>query len=115
MTMGLGSRCMVRPSNDEPTIRHTRFVGRANCLFQQLSEAGTERVKAGNRKLLFSQYASLILLSFFNPAMQTLRGLQTASAVKSVQHRLAQIWNRSVHDTLVAIAIGGQNSDCSSR
>lgn len=71
-----------------PVVVQTRLVARANQLFARLAECGTERDTAGNRKLLYSHYASLVLLSFFNPALQTLRGLQQASALKSVQKRL---------------------------
>ena len=77
------------PSPDSgPVVVQTRLVARANQLFARLAECGTERDTAGNRKLLYSHYASLVLLSFFNPALQTLRGLQQASALKSVQKRL---------------------------
>lgn len=78
-----------KSSADSPLIvTHTRLVGRANQLFSRLADCGTERDTAGNRKLLFSHYASLVLLSFFNPALRTLRGLQQASEFKSVQKRL---------------------------
>ena len=71
-----------------PTVVHTRLVARANQLFARLADCGTERDTAGNRKLLFSHYASLVLLSFFNPAFRTLRGLQQASELRAVQKRL---------------------------
>src|SRR6202000_1406410 len=76
------------PEDSPPTVTHTRLVSRANQLFACLADCGTERDRAGNRKLLFSHYASLVLLSFFNPALQTLRGLQQASELRSVQKRL---------------------------
>src|SRR5258706_552341 len=65
-----------------------RIVARANKLFGRLRKAGTERDTAGNRRLLYSHYASLVLLSLFNPAMQSLRGIQEASQLKKVQKRL---------------------------
>jgi Transposase DDE domain len=65
-----------------------RIVERANKLFGRLSKAGTERDTAGNRELLYSHYASLVLLSLFNPAMHALRGIQEASQLKKVQKRL---------------------------
>ncbi len=70
------------------SVQSVRLVGRATRLFEQLAHAGTERDTAGNRKFLFSHYASLVLLSVFNPAMQTLRGLQEASELRNVQKRL---------------------------
>lgn len=53
--------------------------------FEKLGPAGTERDSAGNRKLRYSQYASLVLLSMFNPAMQSVRGLSDASALRKVR------------------------------
>lgn len=75
---------------DEPSgpVRHLKIVRRANRLFARLRDAGTERDTAGNRTLLYSHYASLVLLGLFNPALQTLRGLQQASQLKGVQKRL---------------------------
>jgi len=69
-------------------VESLRIVGRANDLFSRLRDVGTQRDTAGNRHLLYSHYASLILLSMFNPAMQSMRGLQEASELKKVQERL---------------------------
>jgi hypothetical protein len=69
-------------------VQALRLVKRANHLFQRLREAGTERDTAGNRHLLFSHYASLVLLGMFNPMMQSLRGVQAASEIKRVQKQL---------------------------
>ena len=65
-----------------------QFLNRAQVLFERLRSVGTEKDSAGNRRLLFSHYASLVLLSFFNPAMQSLRGLQRASECERVQKLL---------------------------
>jgi hypothetical protein len=69
-------------------VQRLRLIKRAHRLFDHLRDAGVERDKAGNRTLLYSHYASLVLLSMFNPAMQTLRGLQEASKLKKVQQKL---------------------------
>ena len=69
-----------------PTVRRVKFVERINSMFQSLASENMDRSR--NRKLLYSHYAALVVLSFFNPAMQTLRGLQQASACKNVQKRL---------------------------
>jgi hypothetical protein len=69
-------------------IYKLKLVARAKGLFGRLCKAGTERDTAGNRRLLYSNYAALVLLSMFNPAMQTLRGLQQMSELKRVQKRL---------------------------
>jgi len=73
---------------EEASVQRLRIVARANDLFARLRDAGRERDAAGNRKLLYSHYASLVLLSLFNPAMQTLRGLQSASELRRVQKKL---------------------------
>jgi hypothetical protein len=69
-----------------PPLHSLKLVARANALFKRLRNAGVD--KSGNREFLYSHYASLILLSFFNPALQSLRGLQQASQLKSVQKKL---------------------------
>ena len=57
-------------------------------LLEQLHDAGTERDRAGNRELFFDQYASLVLLYFFNPILTSLRGIQHASDFRKVQREL---------------------------
>lgn len=74
-------------SGVQPTPVHSlKLVARANALFERLRTAGVD--KSRNREFLYSHYASLILLSFFNPALQSLRGLQQASQLKNVQKKL---------------------------
>ena len=43
-------------------------------LFERLHGHACQRDRAGNRKLHYDQYASLILLYFFNPIVTSLRG-----------------------------------------
>ena len=57
-------------------------------LLEQLHDAGTERDRAGNRRLFFDQYASLLLLYYFNPVVTSLRGIQHASGFHKVQRKL---------------------------
>ena len=71
---------------EPPPVHSLKLVARANALFGRLRTAGVDR--SGNREFLYSHYASLILLGFFNPALQSLRGLQQASQLKSVQKKL---------------------------
>ena len=70
------------------SLRRLRIVARANDLFARLRDAGRERDAAGNRRLLYSHYASLVLLGLFNPAIQNLRGMQSASQLRRVQKKL---------------------------
>ena len=58
-------------------------------LLEKLHDAGTERDRAGNRKLFFHQYTSLLLMYFFNPVLTSLRGIQQASGFRKVQRELA--------------------------
>src|SRR5687767_3184338 len=48
---------------DVSSLQRLRIVARANELFARLRHAGCERDTAGNRRLLYSHYASLVLLS----------------------------------------------------
>jgi hypothetical protein len=57
-------------------------------LLARLKDIGAERDKAGNRQLFYDQYISLLLLYFFNPTITSLRGLQQASTLETVQRRL---------------------------
>jgi len=57
-------------------------------LLDRLRDNATDRDKAGNRKLFFDQYASLLLLAFFNPVITSLRGLQQAADLDKVQRFL---------------------------
>ena len=54
-------------------------------LFDSLHEAGTLRDRAGNRQLFFDQYALLMLLYYFNPIVESLRGLQQITELDKVQ------------------------------
>ena len=57
-------------------------------LLARLRDIGTERDRAGNRQLFFDQYVCLLLLYFLNPTITSLRGLQQASTLETVQRRL---------------------------
>jgi hypothetical protein len=56
-------------------------------LFDHLHTAGTARDRAGNRQLFYDQYATLLLLYFFNPTVTSLRGLQQMTTFAHVQAR----------------------------
>ena len=60
----------LHDTNEVKDVQRLRLIKRAHQLFAHLHDAGTERDKAGNRTLHYSHYASLVLLSMFNPAMQ---------------------------------------------
>jgi hypothetical protein len=54
-------------------------------LLEGLAGAGCERDLAGNRQLMYDQYALLLLVYYFSPAIESLRGLQQATQLKKVQ------------------------------
>lgn len=72
------------------TIQGFKYFTALGNLLTPLHEVGTERDKAGNRKLFFDQYAGLILLYFFSPVLTSLRGIQQASGLKKVQRLLGK-------------------------
>jgi hypothetical protein len=51
-------------------------------------KAGTERDRAGNRRLFMDQYCALILMALFSPAIQSLRDLQRGCTLDKVRKRL---------------------------
>jgi hypothetical protein len=57
-------------------------------LRSRLRKVGTERDRAGDRRLFMDQECGLILLALFSPAVQSLRDLQRACALDKVRKRL---------------------------
>jgi|CXWL01.1.fsa_nt_gi hypothetical protein len=70
---------------DPATVTGVKYLQRLFPLMQRLKSAGTERDRAGNRHLYFSQYAGLVLLGMFNPTLQSLRSLSEMSRLRKVQ------------------------------
>ena len=77
-----------KPEVSAKNIRGLKYFKQLQPLFAHLHSVGTERDHAGNRQLFFDQYASLILLFFFNPSLSSLRALQQASCLDKVQKKL---------------------------
>ena len=65
-----------------PGLQYFRLLG---PLFDHLHAVGTARDRAGNRQLFYDQYATLLLLYFFNPTVTSLRGLQQMTTFAHVQ------------------------------
>lgn len=75
-------------TNRETTLTGLKYLERIFGLLKRLDSLdalAATRDQAGNRRLLFSHYAGLILLGMFNPTLQSLRGLQQLSRLKRVQ------------------------------
>lgn len=79
-----------KKSIDEASIpiQGTRLVRQMRSLLARLHEAGCERDRAGNRKLFFDDYACLLLLYFFTPAIDSLRALQQVSGWEKTRQKL---------------------------
>lgn len=80
----------ARDSNklQDKDITGLKYFDRVMPLLERLHDVGTERDHAGNRTLFFDQYCAYILLFLFNPIVTSLRGIQQASELKSVQKKL---------------------------
>src|SRR3954464_6983025 len=73
---------------DPEQVRGARYLGRVFPLLARLRPDGCARDRAGNRTLFYDQYAALVLLSMFSPAMDSLRAIQQASALGKVRKLL---------------------------
>ena len=77
-----------RPEVRDADLRGLKYFKILNPLLDRLHKEATQHDKAGNRKLFFDQYASLVLLYFFNPIIAGMRSIQQASALDKVQKLL---------------------------
>lgn len=71
-------------TRDLQGCKYFRLLG---PLLAQLHGTGTERDRAGNRRLFYDQYATLLLLSFFNPIVTSLRGRQQTTTLAAMRQR----------------------------
>ena len=71
-------------------LQGTRLVRQMQMqqLLERLHSAGTERDKANNRWPFMEQYITLLLLYFFNPASESLRGLQQVFRWEQTRRKL---------------------------
>jgi DDE family transposase len=77
-----------RPEVHAANLRGLKYFKILGPLLKRLHDEATPSDKAGNRKLFFDHYASLLLLYFFNPIVTSLRGIQQASNLAKVQKLL---------------------------
>jgi hypothetical protein len=78
----------TRDDSREVRLMGTRLMKPIAPLLARLHGAHTGRDRAGNRQLFFDQYASLLLVYFFTPALESLRALQHATNWKQTQRKL---------------------------
>jgi len=69
-------------------VQGLKCLRKIRPLLSRLRKVGTERDRAGNRRLFMDQYCALILMSLFSPMIQSLRDLQRACALDKVRKRL---------------------------
>lgn len=70
------------------TLQGVKFLQRLQPLLVRLREDACGRDRAGNRKLFFDHLSGLILLTFFNPSLKSLRDLHSASRLQQVRKKL---------------------------
>jgi hypothetical protein len=79
--MGRPKKAAVQASE----LQGFKYFRMIDDVLRALHSCGTERDKAGNRELFYDQYAALMLLYYFTPTLQSLRGIQQATTLEKVQ------------------------------
>lgn len=74
--------------DEQPPLQAVKWLGRLQPPLARLRPAGCERDRAGNRRLFYDHTCGLILLTFFNPSLKSLRDLQAASRLRQVRKKL---------------------------
>jgi hypothetical protein len=74
--------------DEQKPLQAVKFLERLQPLLARLRPDACERDRAGNRRLFFDHVCGLILLSFFNPSLKSLRDLQAASRLAQVRKKL---------------------------
>lgn len=77
-----------KPAIEVQQVRGLKHLRQITSLLQSLHDDATARDKAHNRTLFYDQYAALVLLAMFSPAIDSLRGIVQASAMPKVRKRL---------------------------
>jgi hypothetical protein len=77
-----------KPSRSSDSLQGCRLLKPIKHLIERLHKVGTKRDRAGNRKLFFDQYASLLLLYFCNASLDSLRALQEATGWEKTRKKL---------------------------
>jgi len=65
-------------------VQGLKCLRKIRPLLSRLRTVGTERDRAGNRRLFMDHSCALILMALFSPAVQSLRDLQRACALDKV-------------------------------
>jgi hypothetical protein len=89
----MGRRTKTEQNEDNRTrdvenLQGVKFFRRIEPLLARLRTNQCERDRAGNRNLYYDHACALILLTFFNPTLRTLRDLEKASKLPQVRKKL---------------------------
>ena len=68
-------------------VQGVKYLRKLGPLLSGLRKVGTERDRAGNRKLFMDQSCALTLPALFSPAVRSLRDLQQISGLAKVRKR----------------------------
>lgn len=77
-----------KPAVEAQDVRGLKLLRQMNALLARLHDDATARDKAHNRTLFYDQYAALVLLAMFSPAIDSLRAIVQASAMPKVRQLL---------------------------
>ena len=77
-----------KPRIQSEQVRGLKHLRQITTLLQRLHADATARDKAHNRTLFYDQYAALVLLAMFSPAIDSLRAIRQASAMPKVRKLL---------------------------
>lgn len=77
-----------KPKIKREQVRGLKHLRQITKLLHRLHDDATARDKAGNRTLFYDQYAALVLIALFSPAVDSLRGIQQASEMPKVRKLL---------------------------
>jgi hypothetical protein len=77
-----------KPEITERDLQGIKYFPLINPLLEGLHECGTDRDRADNRILHYDQYCSLLLLFYFSPIVDSVRGIQQASELNKIQKEL---------------------------
>jgi len=78
----------TKPKVEREQVRGLKHLRRITKLLHRLHDDATTRDKAGNRTLFYDQYAALVLVAMFSPAIDSLRAIQQASEMPKVRKLL---------------------------
>jgi Transposase DDE domain len=84
----MADRRSGRAREPHSPLQGQRLVQPLLKLIGRLHDVGAERDRAGNRKLFFDQYVTLLLMYFCNPALESLRALQQATGWEKTRREL---------------------------